>query len=102
MVDEYINRKGRASLNVEATCDSRYWATNADISWPGTVQDVRIWNNSDVRADTTLTALLVDNTVQQEQNKLSFGIETIDSKSIFRAENDAIDRFLFSQLTFEQ
>ncbi|KAI4470058.1 hypothetical protein MML48_1g03077 [Holotrichia oblita] len=33
--DEYINRKGVASINVQATCDSREMFTSVDATWPG-------------------------------------------------------------------
>lgn len=48
--DEYINRKGFASINVQATCNSREEFTSADASWPGSVHDSRILRNSDIYA----------------------------------------------------
>lgn len=47
--DEYINRKGLATLNVQATCNSVEMFTSADVSWPGSVHDARIWRNCDIR-----------------------------------------------------
>ncbi|CAH1992583.1 unnamed protein product [Acanthoscelides obtectus] len=45
--DEYINRKGKPTLNVQATCDAREMFTRSvDVSWPGSVHNSRIWRNS--------------------------------------------------------
>jgi nuclease HARBI1 len=46
--DEYINRKGYHSINVQATCNSDEWFTSVDASWPGSVHDSRIWSNSEI------------------------------------------------------
>ncbi|CAH1956586.1 unnamed protein product [Acanthoscelides obtectus] len=43
--DEYINRKGKPTLNVQATCDA-----SLHVSWPGSVHDSRIWRNSETRS----------------------------------------------------
>jgi hypothetical protein len=44
--DEYINRRGAASINVQATCDGGERFTSGDAEWPGSVHDSRIWKNS--------------------------------------------------------
>lgn len=46
--DEYVNRKGYASINVQATCNSKEVFTSVDVSWPGSVHDSRIWRASDI------------------------------------------------------
>lgn len=62
--DEYINRKGFASINVQATCNSNELFTSIDASWPGSVRDVRIWKNSEMcrilRGNTCRALLLAD------------------------------------------
>ncbi|XP_044745098.1 putative nuclease HARBI1 [Coccinella septempunctata] len=47
--DEYVNRKGHPTLNMQATCDAREMFTSVDVSWPGSVRDSRIWRNSQIR-----------------------------------------------------
>lgn len=44
--DEFINRKGKATINVQATCDSTEKFTSIDVNWPGSVHDSRILKNS--------------------------------------------------------
>ncbi|XP_021697550.1 putative nuclease HARBI1 [Aedes aegypti] len=46
--DEFINRKGLASFNVQATCNANEVITSIDCSWPGSVHDSRIWKNSSI------------------------------------------------------
>ncbi|CAH1975751.1 unnamed protein product [Acanthoscelides obtectus] len=48
--DVYINRKGKPTLNVQATCDAREMFTSIDVSWLGTVHHSRIWRNSQTRS----------------------------------------------------
>lgn len=47
--DEFVNRKGLKSFNVQATCDANYIFTSIDCFWPGSVHDSRIWRNSSVK-----------------------------------------------------
>ncbi|CAH1972619.1 unnamed protein product [Acanthoscelides obtectus] len=48
--DGYINRKGKPTLTVQATCDAREMFTSVDVSWPGSEHDSRIWRNSQTRS----------------------------------------------------
>nr|CAD7198646.1 unnamed protein product [Timema douglasi] len=40
--NEYINSKGYASINVQATCNAKEVFTSVDVSWPGSVHDSRV------------------------------------------------------------
>lgn len=48
--DEYCNRKGYTSINVQTTCNSSEQFTSVDATWPGSVHDSRIWKNSNIFA----------------------------------------------------
>lgn len=47
--DEFVNRKGLHSFNVQATVDSNEMFTSVECQWAGSVHDARIWRNSEIR-----------------------------------------------------
>lgn len=46
--DDYVNRKGFCSINVQCTCNAKELFTSIDAQWPGSVHDSRILRNSTI------------------------------------------------------
>ncbi|KAJ8926704.1 hypothetical protein NQ314_020920 [Rhamnusium bicolor] len=47
--DEYINRKGYDTINVQATCNTAEQFTSISAEWLGSVHDASIWRTSPIR-----------------------------------------------------
>lgn len=47
--DEYVNRKGKTTINIQMTCDANEKITSVDAQWPGSVHDGRIWRVSGIQ-----------------------------------------------------
>ncbi|XP_026319164.1 putative nuclease HARBI1 [Hyposmocoma kahamanoa] len=48
--EEFRNRKGYFSLNVQAVCNAKLLFMNVVARWPGSAHDATIFNNSELRA----------------------------------------------------
>lgn len=47
--EEFRNRKGYFSINVQAVCNAKLQFMNVVARWPGSAHDATIFNSSDLR-----------------------------------------------------
>lgn len=62
-LDEYINREGWHSINVQAVCDADCNFIDVEVEWPATVHDSRIFPNS----------CFSNGLIQREPNRILLG-----------------------------
>lgn len=46
--EQYINRKGFSSIQLQCVCDAKLFFTHVYLGWPGSVHDARVFRNSDL------------------------------------------------------
>ena len=59
---DYYNHKGWYSILVQAVVDHRYLFRNANVGWPGSVHDARVFANSALYAEVTSKHILQGDT----------------------------------------
>lgn len=64
--EEYRNRKGYFSINVQAVCDAELKLLNVVARWPGSAHDATIFNNSVLRGKIELISL--SNNIKNNMN----------------------------------